>query len=87
MLKGFALKIPQPPLSPLANFQTASGEFLISCLLLIVTPSLAGEGYPPGPPSVGTGAGRQGVRRRMKELVFRREHEYNFFNIRWRRRI
>jgi hypothetical protein len=79
VLKGFALKLPQPPLSPLANFQTASGEFLISCLLLIVTQSLAGEGYLP--------AGRQGVRGRMKELVFRREREYNFFNIRWGRRI
>jgi len=27
------------------------------------------------------------VRGRMKELVFRREREYNFFNIRWGRRI
>jgi hypothetical protein len=71
VLKGFALKLPQPPLSPLANFQTASGEFLISCFLLIVTQSLAGEGYLP--------ASRQGVRGRMKELVFRREDEYNFF--------
>jgi hypothetical protein len=71
VLRGFALKLPQPPLSPLANFQTASGEFLISCLLLIVTQFLAGEGYLP--------ASRQGVRGRMKELVFRREDEYNFF--------
>jgi hypothetical protein len=87
VLKGFALKLLKRVLSPLANFQTASGEFLISCLLLIVTQSLAGEGYLPAPLSVGTGAGRQGVRGRMKELVFRREREYNFFNIRWGRRI
>jgi len=71
VLKGFALKLPQPPLSPLGNFQTASGEFLISCLLLIVTQSLAGEGYLP--------ASRQGVRGRMQGLVFRRGDEYNFF--------
>jgi hypothetical protein len=36
-----------------------------------VTQSLAGEGYLP--------ASRQGVRGRMKEFVFRREDEYNFF--------
>jgi hypothetical protein len=69
--KRFRPKAPSAPSLSLANFQTASGEFLISCLLFIVTQSLAGEGYLP--------ASRQGVRGRMKGLVFMGEDEYNFF--------
>jgi len=35
--------LPQPPLCPLANVPNAPGRVVISCLLLIATPSQAEE--------------------------------------------